>query len=240
MSVPPYRREALDRLRATVEMVGASGETRLPGERLLARALGISRGTVRSLLAELELEGQVQARARSGWHVHTSAISEPRHSLVGFSEMSRLGGREPSSRVLSAVVRPGSEVERSQLRLEGSGQVWALCRLRCAGGQPTSVEEVVLPWELSRDLVGRDFSTESLFTALSEIGVDVTRTDVVVSAGAAEGDVADLLEVPPGTPLLLQDETGFNQYGREVFVCSASYRADRYRFRSSLSRRVRK
>ena len=57
---------ALDRLRALLAELPQTGEARLPTERALAEALGISRRSVRRAIEVLEAEGRVWRRQGSG------------------------------------------------------------------------------------------------------------------------------------------------------------------------------
>ncbi len=65
-----------------------------------------------------------------------------------------------------------------------------------------------------------------------------SRADYVLEAVPADDEVAALLELAPGQPLLYASETTFDQDGRPIELCRISYRWDRFRFHTSLSVRV--
>lgn len=190
-----HRQLLLAHLRSVVATASSDGLSRLPAERVLAADLGVSRGALRSLLACLADEGLLQPRAQSGWHINSATISEPSQTLVGFTEMSRLHGHEPRARVLSSVVRLCRDSEATRLRIPNPSKVWMLRRLRYLGEQPTSLEEVVMPCSRAADLTQIDMSDESLFAALSQRGIEVSRTDVVVDAEVADATLANILDL---------------------------------------------
>ena len=79
---------------------------RLPSERWLCDALGVSRATVRRALEELVADGLVEARGR-GSFVTGEALAEPPNALMSLSELGRSRGLEASARVLARRCAPG-------------------------------------------------------------------------------------------------------------------------------------
>lgn len=233
----PQREALLDQLRGVVANAREAGCERLPAERTLAASLQVSRGTLRRALEDLAREGLVQARPQSGWMLTGQALSEPAHALIGFSEMGQLYGYEPHGEVLASVVRLAHPAEESRLGLGPLSRVWELRRRRLLGRRPVSVETVVLALSLADGLPDIDFTDRSLLADLDARGIRVTRTDVIVQAALADQSDGALLDLEVGDAVLTQDEVAFDQFGREVFLCHAVYRADSYRFRSTLTRR---
>jgi DNA-binding FadR family transcriptional regulator len=70
----------LTQLRAFLAHHGQSGEARLPPERQLAESLGVSRGTLRRALAELEAEGTIWRQVGRGTFIGDRPV-EPTHDL---------------------------------------------------------------------------------------------------------------------------------------------------------------
>ena len=240
MSSQRERRESLlSALRQIVRTAQEQGLDKLASERRLADELEISRGLLRTLLATLAEEGLIRPRKQSGWLLTGQTISEPNNALIGFSEMGRLYGYRTHSEVLESVVRLGYEDELHRLRLPEMSRVWVLRRLRSLDDRPVSVEQVLLPLMAVGTLHQRDMTDRSLLTDLAEIGVVVTRTDVTIEAQAASATVAPFLNLERGAPVLTQREVAYDQYGREIFLGHADYRADSYHFRSTLTRRSR-
>ena len=75
--------------------------TKLPSERDLARRLGVSRSTLRHVLAALADADVVQASPQRGWFVSSVQIDDPPGRLISFTESARKRGIEPGARILS-------------------------------------------------------------------------------------------------------------------------------------------
>lgn len=232
------RRQALRRrLRLAIQAARDSAHDRLPSERKLSEDLGASRGLVRSLLAELEAAGMLQRRGQSGWILTGQSLSEPKNSVIGFSEMGRMYGYVTSSEVKSSHIRLAREAEVMRMRLAPLSRVWVLVRLRALDERPVSLEEVVMPAEQAGDLPTLDLTDRSLFEELQERNVLVSRIDVTIEAEVASNPMAELLNLKSSDPVLAQRELGYDQFGRELFLCRATYRADSYSFRTTLTSR---
>jgi GntR family transcriptional regulator len=74
---------------------------------------------------------------------------------------------------------------------------------------------------------------------LVECGVQVARSAYAVQAQAADEDVAALLELSVGAPVLVGDETTYDPDGVPVLVSRTIYRGDAYRFEADLFRTLR-
>jgi len=228
-------REALLHL---VMSVGEGNGDRLPPERRIAQQLGISRGLVRRLLQELARQGLVVAKPQSAWRASGQTISEPSQTLVGFTEMATMFGYRPRGEVLSATTRLATEDEAHQLQRQALDPVHELKRRRLLDARPVSIETVVLPLSLAGTIPQTDMTDRSMFADLADSGVEIRRTDAVVEAAVAPTHIAQGLGLSDGEPVLLQRELSFDRFGRPVFVAEAYYRADSYRFRSTLWRKL--
>lgn len=70
---PLYER-VVDRLRAHVEQAGLKPGDRLPSERQLAEALGVSRNSVRQATVALEVQGLVEVRHGGGTYLRVASL----------------------------------------------------------------------------------------------------------------------------------------------------------------------
>jgi GntR family transcriptional repressor for pyruvate dehydrogenase complex len=97
---------AVERIRSFIEGGGMAVGSRLPGERELSERLGISRGSVREALRELEVVGLVEVRARSGTYV-----KDPSRDMLRISLRQWLVSHEESVRQifeLRELIEPGA------------------------------------------------------------------------------------------------------------------------------------
>jgi GntR family transcriptional regulator len=211
---------------------------RLPGERQLATSVGVSRSTLRQALNRLAEEGQLDRSAQRGWFVPRQVVGEPPSTLQSFSEMARARGLTPGARVLSQRVRPASFDEGQRLRIAPAAKVIELRRLRTMDAIPVCVDTSVIVLARVPAMAAVDMTDRSLYETIEEVSdVRIARSAYTVRADACDAETARLLDIDPGTPILIGDETTYDVTGGVVLVGSMFYRADAYRFQADLFRR---
>ena len=95
-----------DRIERGIDALGVSAK--LPGERELQSRFGAARGTVREALFQLEAEGRIYRRDRSGWYICPAPIVYDPTQWAGFMAYVSKQGRTPSTETLSAELAPAS------------------------------------------------------------------------------------------------------------------------------------
>ena len=234
--LPPFERAYVHLADAIRRGVYPPG-TRLPGERALAEELGVSRVTLRKALSRLEAEGAVQASAQQGWFLPSQSVAPPPPMLQTFTEMARARGLVATSRVLSAVVRPASLEEANRLRMAPAEDVFQLERLRGMGGRPLCLDRSTMPLERVRPLLDADLSDRSLYETLRELcGIEIVRSAHSVQAEAASRELADLLGIGEGSPILIANDTAYDADESPVILGATWHRGDAYRFEADLFR----
>ena len=88
-------------------------------------------------------------------------------------------------------------------------------------------------------LADADMTDRSLYETIEELSeVRIERSSYTVRADAAGQQLADLLQVPPGAPILVGEELTYLTDGSPILSGTMSYRADAYRFQADLFRRA--
>jgi GntR family transcriptional regulator len=202
----------------------------LPGERVLESRFGVSRITIRRAIADLCAEGVLVRVHGKGTFVSHGQIQSSLH-LASFNEDMRQSGIEPTTHVLIAAVEVPPARAARFLGL-GAGEVaHHVKRLRQGNRRPVSIDDCWLPVALTPELLTSDL-TSSLYRALSAANVPVIRAHQTVAADAADEDIAALLDVPSGSPVLVferESVTMVDGLPQPIEFCISTYRADRYK-----------
>ncbi len=213
--------------------------SRLPGERELAARLGVSRSTLRKTLDQLEDKGVLERSPQRGWFVPPNVVGEPPSTLQSFSEMARARGLEPGAKVLSSRERPVTFDEARTLRIAPAATVLELSRLRTLDGVPVCVDVSVVVLAKVPLLAGADMTDRSLYDTIEQLSdVKIERSSYTLRADACGQQLAELLRIQPGAPVLIGEELTYLTDGSPILAGTMSYRADAYRFQADLFRRA--
>jgi GntR family transcriptional regulator len=209
----------------------------LPGEQKLAVTLNVSRVTVRRALDALELDGLIERRAGSGTtvcapKVQPSVAADFNTLLPQLVEM----GQNTTARLLSFAYGQAPGGVATAMGLDAQARVQVAVRLRLVGGEPFSHLTTWVPEEIAQNYTEAELATTPLFRLLERSGVKVDAAHQTVSATLASPDVAEVLGVSIGAPLLSLDRVVKDAEGRGVEYLSALYRPDMFRLEMSLSR----
>lgn len=212
----------------------------LPSEAELNRLFGVSRATSRSVLDELERQGLIIRRAGKGSIVLRQRVDQPAERMAGFSEDMRQRGLEPSYRTLETG-RANAEIEVAEaLEVRSGTRVFRSRRLLLAEGEPIGL---AISWIAPRLLRGsappspEELTRGSLYEWMRlHCGANLVRAREYIEAAAADPEMAGLLEVAAGAPLLIARRQSFDESGKPAEYSVLYFRSDRYRFQLELSR----
>jgi len=196
-------------------------------ERELAKRHGVSLMTARHALAVLEREGVVERRPGAG-----TFIAPPRihfNKLMSYTE--QMGSRGLAARtrvILSKIVEYEQEVA-ARLGLPTASRMVKIERVRHASDEPFALEICYLPANEFSGLVDAPLARTSLFATLEhEYGVEIAYADEEVDATAAEGRVAQLLNVPTGDPLLRIRQVIYSAKSKPTIYVIGFYKSERH------------
>lgn len=239
------RAEAARRIRDTLRqqiLDGAFGglaapRPALPPELQLAATFGVSRNVVRQALDLLRAEGLVTRIPGAGTFVTGAKLRQRLDRLEGLAE-SLAGHQLPvDNRVMAVRESTASPAVARQLRVpEGHGIVFVE-RLRSVGGVPLSVETSYLRIEAAPVLLTQNLARADIFTLLeNHLGRPLARAEVTTEAVPADETTAGLLQVKPGSPLLLLHRLTFLEHETPFDFEAIRYRGDRLQLLTSLPR----
>ena len=181
---------------------------RLPRESVLSERLGISRTQLRDILASLDREGFITRRHGVGTVINRHVLgAQARMDIeVEFMDMIRQSGRTPGLAFVRAAELPADDRIAAKLGIAAGTPLLRISRLRRAY---TNAE-----------------LRQPIFGFLQEVcGISPYMDLTDLRPLTADAFLADIFQVPQGTPLLNMDEVDYDIDGVPVFV-SSEYFAD--------------
>lgn len=209
----------------------------IPSEIELAARYKVSQGTVRKAIDELAGENLLLRRQGKGTFVatHTEARAQYRFLRLVPDE-----GEQgyPESRILECRrMRAPAEIAR-QLELKAGDPVATVRRLLSFSGTPCVLDDLWLPGGLFKGLSAERL-TESkapLYSMFeSEFGIKMVRADERIRAVPADADVAAVLGIVAGVPLLSVERLTFTYGDKPVEVRRGLYLTAHHYYKNELS-----
>lgn len=206
----------------------------LPSETALARRFQISVMTVRQAMAQLVNKGLIYREKGRGTFITPRPLEHHLHRLESFTEDMRARSLEPSSRTLLFETIPAPEAVALRLMVAVGADVLHLKRLRLVADRPVALHDAYVSYlgleRAELETVG------SLYALLEQHGVELFEADETLEAIAADDELARLLDVPRGAPLLKATRLSWDRQHTPVELVTATYRADLYRYAVRLRR----
>lgn len=205
--------------------------SRVGSERALAERYGVSRGTLRVVLASLAEAGLIQrvAGRAGGTFISRAKVERDSALSVGVPAYLARQGYSSGCRVISTRLTAVNESTRLALSLGESALVIEIQRIRLADGIPLSLELARFPAERFPGLLERELGG-SVYDILNE-HYDTRPDDVeeILEIVSATEEEAHLLNVAEGAPLLSITRTSCDATDAPFEYSYDLFRADRTR-----------
>lgn len=213
--------------------------TKIPSERALCHAYGVSRTTVRQTVNDLVHEGRLLRIPAKGTFVAPPKIEQDLARVSRFSETIVAAGRTPKIRILSSTrLTPGVESQRA-LELSPGEEVVRLDVVGYADESPLVFYRVYLPEEYGDPIAGELMRAQAAGTVAFSMILDslkritgLTPTWVIQSYESivADAQTVEHLALQSGDPVFSSTRTIYADEGIPVEYDEILYRGDSYRF----------
>ena len=235
-SAIPLRAQVEDLLRGLARRNEYQNGAMLPDEVRLAAQLGVSRGTVRSSITKLVHEGMLERKAGVGtWVCDRHAESGIRAWRSFTREMAAKGIKVENFRAEYQFVEPTASAAQA-LQLPKTTRIWCLDRIRGWDGKP--VLQTTSWFHPRLGLKGTEVFEKPLYEVIESVsGMSPHHAREEFSALCADAQMARLLEVTKGTPLLLRRHTVFDPGGRPFEYAEVRYVSSRFELTLDLRRK---
>ncbi len=189
---------------------------RLPSERQLQSATGAARGTVRAALSQLEAEGLIYRRNRSGWYVSPAPIAYDPTRWESFMSFVAAQGRTPRTEVLEMRGCVATQALAAVFGVATGAPLFAIRRRRYIDDRAVLVETIYVDPRLAPALLDHDLNTSLTAVLRAHYGVEVVRNRVEMSPCAFTEAEAEALRIRSGLPGLLIKRISYDAKGRVV------------------------
>jgi GntR family transcriptional regulator len=211
----------------------------IPSERQLEKVFSVSRTTIRAAIDLLVRQGYLYREHGKGTFVSPQKLQKGISELTSFTEDMKRRGIVPGQKILEiGYIQPPGDV-RSRLELKsGVEKILRIERLRLGDGMPMGLQTsfYVLPEGHTITREGLE-AYGSIYRMLQEeFHIIPTEADETLEVALATAREASLLQIEPGSPLLLSERTTYSQYRRVIEFVKILYRGDRYRYLAKLTR----
>ncbi|HEY58214.1 MAG TPA: GntR family transcriptional regulator [Anaerolineae bacterium] len=206
--------------------------SRLPSESELAEEFGVSRATVRTVLARLAAQGLILRRHGEGTYVNARA--QGAHAFFGhtwdFVHLIQSNGYEPAIRLMAREIRAATEEEAHALAIPLGEALLSLYRMFYAAQTPVILANNLFPLRLFR------VSPDSLDGALhirdllrQACGCEIVFAITEIHAVPLPDEAAEPLERRAGEPILALDIAFYGQQSEPLSIGRSFYDDTRLR-----------
>lgn len=210
-----------------------------PSEAAIGAEYNVSRITVRQALASLERDGLIHRQRGRGAFVTDTVRRLWTPKLTGALEDAIMFGLADKYEVrlidrgeVSASIRVAEA-----LGLAADEPVHRIQRLRLYEGQPLAHMVNFLPVDIGARMDSEEVLARPILANLEvKVGLELAEADQSIGAGLADAEIARLLEIRVGDPLVQMERTAYDKTGRAVNHVLVLFRADRYWYRVKLKR----
>ena len=222
----PYYLQVRDHFASQIETAELRPNAKLPSERALSEAFGITRMTARQALLQLAAEGLIHRLDRRGWFVSPPRLQYDPTLNISFTENVVSQGRLPETVLLSQEQTIASTWDFNHLGVAAGEPVFLIRRLRLIDEQPVLVEHLHVSANRCPGLLR--FSLNQSLTKLLEehYGIVEHRSHVRVRPTALTASQAQPLQVAAGTPGLYLTRTNYDQHDNVVEFDQEFWRSD--------------
>ena len=208
----------------------------LPSENELAIKFKVSRMTIRESIEDLVDEGLLYRRHGVGTFVAYPHLQRDHTRLTSFFDKAENEGVQVQAQLLKLEVIPAKPRVAEALDIPVGSHVIRVKTLRCANGVPITVHDAYMPHKLFPTLVNENLEVQHLWTLFEKAGYRVKRAIQKLEAREASKDVANLMKIREGAPILFKERTVYADDGTPVEFTYCYNRGDIYSLTVALER----
>ncbi len=223
-------------LRAEITRGELKRGEQLPSENELAAKYNVSRMTIRQSIEDLVDEGLLYRRHGVGTFVAFPRLQRDHTRLTSFFDKAESEGVKVQVRLLALELIPAAPKVAEALDIPVGSQVIRVKTLRYADGEPITVHDAHVPHKLFPRLVDENLEAQHLWTVFEKNGYRVRRAIQRLEAREASEEVAHLMNIKEGAPVLFKERTVYADDGTPIEFTYCYNRGDIYSLTVALER----
>ena len=209
---------------------------KLPPEHQLAAKFSVSRMTLRESIEDLVDQGLLYRRHGIGTFVAFPHLQRDHTRLTSFFDKAQDEGIRVRARLLKLETIAAKPAVALALDLAAGSRVIRVKTLRYANGVPITVHDAHLPHQLFANIVNENLEIQQLWSLYEKCGYRVKRAVQRLEAREATKEVAELMKVKRGAPILFKERTVYAEDGTPVEFTYCYNRGDLYSLTVALER----
>lgn len=212
-----------------------------PGEKYLASEYGVSLITVRAAMRILIERGLVARYPGKGSFVLSQRQIHAQWGLGSVDDLVMTGLQAKFMLLKNALIIPPDWVSQKYSCLPGTKVYW-FRTVRENQGERFLINDIYHPAQIGETIKKLKFSDEGvrkklMITLVQEhCGLTLGSMYQTMSAELASVDVARILDIKRGRPILVIDRDYFSTHGDLIQVTRSRYRVDQYRYTINVTR----
>ena len=222
----PYYLRVRDHFASLIETGTLAPQSKLPPERAVGDAFGITRMTIRQALFQLEAEGLIYRLNRRGWFVSPPRLRYDPTANLSFTENALAQGRVPGVTVLSSERILASAWDREHLGVAASAPVFLIRRIRSIDERAVLVENLHVDAKRCPGLLDEPLDRSMAEILPARYGIFFRRRRIHMRPTSLDQAHAQTLNVAAGTPSLYLFRAIYDQNGDVVQVDQEFWRYD--------------
>jgi GntR family transcriptional regulator len=206
----------------------------VPREPDLCEKFDVSRTTLRKAMKLLEDEGFISIQQGRGTEVLDYKTTQKLNQVTSFSETLKARGYQVSSKSMYIdMIIPARNI-LSDLKLPENTEVVRIQRIQLANNKPIAVMTNYITPDIVPGILGDTGKFVSLYNHLeTKYGIVITSAQDNISAKVADFLESELLQIPIGSPLLVDRRVTFSRED-PIEVVTMVVDASRYEFSVNL------
>ena len=209
---------------------------KLPSEQELATQFKVSRMTIRESIEDLVDEGLLYRRHGVGTFVAYPHLQRDHTRLTSFFDKAENDGIQIRATLLCKEIIPAKPKIAVALDIPAGSKLIRVKTLRFADNVPITVHDAYLPHKLFACIMDENLEVQHLWTLYEKCGYKVKRAIQRLEAREATKDIAKLMKIKEGAPILFKERTVYADDGTPVEFTYCYNRGDLYSLTVALER----